>query len=117
MAFNFDSCSTLAASKSSIFVSTASSFASVSGISARCFALDLVSLADIRLSTIDILKKLSDGHSKAINDNFLENVLERARSSVRLAWRHHVTPQKLLILSKHSQRILNLETENLNLKT
>ena len=75
MAFSFDSCSSLAASKSSIFASTASNFASVSGISVRCFAFDLVSLADIRLSTVNILKKLSHGHSKTINDNFLESFL------------------------------------------
>ena len=65
MAFNFDSCSSLAASKSSIFATTASYFASVSGISVRCFAIDLVSLADICFSTVNILKRLSHGHSKA----------------------------------------------------
>ena len=92
MAFNFDSCSSLAASKSSIFASTASNFASETDILVRCFAFDLVNRADIRLSTINVLKRLSRSHSKTIEKHFLESFLERARIRVRLAWRHHVTP-------------------------
>ena len=92
MAFNFDSCPSLAASKSSIFASTTSNFASVSDISVRCFAFDRVNLADIRLSAINILKGLSRSHRKTIKDHFLESFLERARNRVCLAWRHHVSP-------------------------
>lgn len=90
MAFNFDSCLSLAASKSYIFASTASN--SVTGVLVHCFALELVSLADIRLSTILIYSKGYHADIvKLLKVIFLKVSWRELRAVPLLAWRHHMT--------------------------